>query len=266
EHAAQALREHLHVGDTCPVCHGTVASVPPSDAAVDLSALRRAAEDAEARVKDLLQAHAATKEEVRAEQEAVARLDAELRDRHEPAVRSAEAELRAALEPFAAFGATAADVARALEDERRAQLARLAKRLTAVTGGRDFDALLAETTGELERLDAAVEAARTRLAAADTALAAANATLGAAEAREGDAKRAAAERALAGRAYDAGAHGALAGRVAALAADVARLGEELGGARQRLEDVRRRLEQLAALNAELRELEERLAVLANLDL
>ena len=43
-------------------------------------------------------------------------------------------------------------------------------------------------------------------------------------------------------------------------------GEELGGARQRLEDVRRRLEQLAALNAELRELEERLAVLANLDL
>src|SRR5690606_34188806 len=105
---------------------------------------------------------AATKEEVRAEQEAVARLVAELRDRHEPAVRSAEAELRAALEPFAAFGATAADVARALEDERRAQLARLAKRLTAVTGGRDFDALLAETTGELERPDAAVEAARPR--------------------------------------------------------------------------------------------------------
>src|SRR5690606_41845510 len=49
EHAAQALREHLHVGDTCPVCHGTGASVPPSDAAVDLSALSRAPEDRAAR-------------------------------------------------------------------------------------------------------------------------------------------------------------------------------------------------------------------------
>ena len=70
------------------------------------------------------------------------------------------------------------------------ELARLARRLAALTGGRDFDALLTETKAALDRLDEDVEAARQRLVEAEKSLAAARATLAATEQQEARAREA----------------------------------------------------------------------------
>lgn len=183
EHAAAALRHGLHEGDTCPVCEGTITSLP-ADPPVDLPALKQAADDAAQLVTELLGEHGRVKERVRAETDTIGKLEKAIEERYEVQASAAQERLAQALEPFAPYGSAAAEIGRALEAQRQQQLARLAKRLTAITGGRDFDELLAETQQAIERLDQAVEGAQQRLNGAETKLAGAKAKLEAAEAKE----------------------------------------------------------------------------------
>ncbi|HEX7038811.1 MAG TPA: SMC family ATPase, partial [Trueperaceae bacterium] len=190
EHQAAALRAHLHVGEPCPVCLGVVESLPEAGAPVDLEALRARVERAQAEVDSLRDDYTAASQRIVSEEKAVAELAREVEQKHAPRAAQTARELREELAGFAGHGGTAGAVTADVTARADLELARLARRITALTGGRDFDALLAETNAALRRLDEAVEAAGRRLVEAEKDLAAARATLEATEQQEARAREA----------------------------------------------------------------------------
>jgi len=193
EHQAAALRAHLHVGEPCPVCQGVVAALPEAAAPVALEALRARVDAAQAAVDGLRERYAKESQRLASEEAAVAELEREVGEKLAPEADRKARELRERLASFAEHGDTVEAVAASVTARADLELARLARRLTALTGGRDFDALLAETDAALAGLDGAVEEARKRLGEAEAALAAARARLEAAEAQEQTARAALAQ-------------------------------------------------------------------------
>ncbi len=181
---AATLRAHLHEGRECPVCLNVVSSVPESGAAVDLGVLEAEAETAQAELTKLREDHARYKQLLASERDKVAELERGIAEEHGPRATAARAELEGALAPFAGHGSTEEAIRESLAAASQAELARLARRLTAVTGGRDFEALVAETTEALSSLDAAVEAAQKELSEAEAELAATTARLETTQAQE----------------------------------------------------------------------------------
>jgi exonuclease SbcC len=192
EHQAQALREHLHVGEPCPVCLGVVEALPEVGGHEDLKALEERVRDEQEKLVGLRAEHGAVKKGLEEAEGSVAALEAEVARRRAAHAAAAE-ELAKAASRFAGLGATAAEVEAALAARLELELARLAQAVATVTGGRDLDQLLAETSDALQALERDVEGARTRRAAAETARAAAQAALEQAEAQEAAAIASAAE-------------------------------------------------------------------------
>ena len=93
-------------------------------------------------------------------------------------------DVRTAPAAFSGHGGTEEAIRKSLAAASQAELARLARRLATVTGGRDFEALVAETNEALTSLDAAVAEAQKELSAAEAALAGTAARLETTEAQE----------------------------------------------------------------------------------
>ncbi len=125
-HGAATLREHLHAGDTCPVCQQAVAELPKVDAPPELAALEKVAHLAEKQAKE---AERASQEASRALAIAAERLTSAATKTSATTARwqtraAALAELLTTL-AAAVSGAPAGDAGAALLDwieQRRAQL------------------------------------------------------------------------------------------------------------------------------------------------
>ena len=193
EHQAAALRAHLHVGEPCPVCQGLVERLPETGEQADLEALRERAERAQAAVEALRERYTEESKRLAGEEAAAAELARDLERRLTPRAASSAAELREALAGFAAHGDTVEAVAADLTAQADLELARLARRLAELTGGRELDALLRETNAALAGLEESAASAQRRVAEAESALAAATAALETTEGREQRARAALAE-------------------------------------------------------------------------
>lgn len=143
EDSAQALRQHVHVGDDCPVCGQVVATLPASSE-LQLEQLESQRAQAEQVLNDLLDRHrdataaGATAAE-RANQARTALKQAEA------ALAGATEEAAALREPFTKAGRNAEITAlgEELSVEFSAQLTALASTISDLTGGQEPRAALA---------------------------------------------------------------------------------------------------------------------------
>jgi DNA repair protein SbcC/Rad50 len=142
---AALVREHLHVGEACPVCEQRVTSLPPKVES-NASTLKQRRDDLEVQVtgmrdsyKDVQASLTANKERLKEQEKLVERLTVKRDD-----VRS---QLEPLLAVFAEFGKDSRLIEQTLQTRKRSLLVSLAKQIAKQTGGVD----VAETQKRLQQ-------------------------------------------------------------------------------------------------------------------
>jgi DNA repair protein SbcC/Rad50 len=142
---AALVREHLHVGEACPVCEQLVKSLPPKIES-NASVLKERRDELEIQVngmrdayKDVQASLTVNKERLTEQEKLVERLTTK-RD-------EAKVQLEPLLETFAEFGGDSRIVEQTLQTKKRSLLVSLAKQIAKQTGGVD----VAETQKHLQQ-------------------------------------------------------------------------------------------------------------------
>ncbi len=165
---AAALREHLHVGEACPVCAQTVTTLPPAQDS-RTTALKEARDTADTALTALRESYQTTKAKletatVRVKDRAVA-----LENIQQKLARLTAA-LKTQKEPFASLGvAGTAEIKRALETRKTLLLAALAAQVVERTGGVDPRKVQQTLQTEKRTLETALKTAETSAQTAQTA-------------------------------------------------------------------------------------------------
>ena len=165
---AAALREHLHVGEPCPVCAQTVTALPPSQDS-RTTALKEARDAAETALTTLREHYQTTKAKL---ETATARVKdrAAALDTSRKKVARLETSLKTQKEPFELLGvAGTAAIKRALETRKTLLLAALAAQIVAQTGGADPRKVQQTLQTEKRTLEASLKTAETSAQTAQTA-------------------------------------------------------------------------------------------------
>lgn len=165
ENQAAALREHLHEGDTCPVCAQVIRSLPEKTA-LDLEKLKAAAQGATKLVNSLeadYKAHRATQKNL---EERLIQDEAALQglSREVEARRSQLGDVVAEL-----GGDDAEALQRGFDKAERGLLAALAKAVSAKSGGLEPTQALSDLKAKIAQVEAQGEAARAALQDAERA-------------------------------------------------------------------------------------------------
>ena len=159
---AAALRPHLHVGEACPVCEQTVATLPPPVTG-DLEALRQERDEATAHYNTVRERYIEDKGGLKT-------LEARLGDVSER-LKSAEDNLRHYTEQLEGLAQTLGErepsrLRAKLTAKQRALLAALAASILEKTGGLDPDAAHAALTQARSRIETGLRRAQTAFHAA----------------------------------------------------------------------------------------------------
>ena len=169
EDRAGALREHLHEGDTCPVCEQIVQALPSKNE-TNLAALKEATERAEKRRNDLLETYQKLKTEVDT-------LTNRLKDKTDALAKAQEQtiqlteQVRSLKASFSlAEDADVAHLESQLSEEKTALLAALAAQIHAQTGGEDPAQAQKTLQDEKRQLEAQLKIAESAHQTAKSAL------------------------------------------------------------------------------------------------
>ena len=159
---AAALRPHLHVGEACPVCEQTIATLPPPVTG-DLGALRQERDEATAHYNVVRERYIEDKGVLKG-------LEARLADVSER-LKSAEDNLRHYTEQLEGLAQTLGErepsrLRAKLTAKQRALLAALSASILEKTGGLDPDAAHAALTRERSRIETGLRHAQTAFHAA----------------------------------------------------------------------------------------------------
>ncbi len=165
---AAALREHLQVGEACPVCAQTVTELPPLEDA-QTALLKKARDQAETALTTLRENYQTTKARLetvtaRAKDKAAAVENVQKR------LTRLETALAAQNRTFTSLGVTGSDtVKKALETRKTLLLAALAAQIVEQTGGADPRKVQQALQTEKRALETGLKTAETAFQTAQTA-------------------------------------------------------------------------------------------------
>lgn len=169
EDRAGALRAHLHVGEACPVCQQTVATLP-TGSAVDVAALQRTYDEQKAALDELLEHYRQLDAQLGTEQ---ARLDDRRAEqlKTEATLTRQREQLAEVNKAFASFPTTElADIEKQLEGQRICLLANLAKSIRVKAQGLHPQEAHARLTAERKGLEQTLKTANEGFQAAQRSL------------------------------------------------------------------------------------------------
>ena len=169
EDRAGALREHLHVGDACPVCEQTVQTLPSKNE-TNLADLKEASERAEKRRNDLLETYQKLKPEVDTLANRIKDKSEALKNVQEQTVQMTEQvrTLKASLS--LAEDADVSQLESRISEDKISLLAALAAHIHAQTGGEDPAQAQKTLQGEKRQLETHLKTAEAAHQTAASAL------------------------------------------------------------------------------------------------
>jgi DNA repair protein SbcC/Rad50 len=132
---ASVLREHLHQGDTCPVCEQIISSLPEKQT-TNLNQLKQQRDDLEEVYKKLQAEYADVRANARAEKQRLTEQEQSFETMQQKR-QEAKAQLDKLLNSFADFGNDANTISSHLQNQKQQLLIALAKTVYEQTGGVD---------------------------------------------------------------------------------------------------------------------------------